>query len=335
VIFLSDHGEEFGDHGGWRHNPSMFREVVHVPLICRIPGLPDALHGLRHAGLALQVDLVPTVLQVLGLEPDPSLPGLSLLERLAQPAGAPAYGISEAYQGGMCRQAVVAGGVKLVRQTAPWAEEFVFDLARDPGERNALPASDPRAGEARRLLDRHGLETNAGFSFTIQNGGSETLSAVCLIATRAAPLAEARMFYDEWGEESGIDGPVERFHRLAGGQPYHTLTAALAVAPGDVDGVLFVPAPEEEAVLVGLVVDGEEAPAERFLLGPSVPAGSAPVLIPLDTRVLDAPPFPGGEDLAGAPYRVRIWRNLTARTGEAQMPADLVKALAAMGYVGD
>jgi arylsulfatase A-like enzyme len=47
VIFVSDHGEEFHEHGGWTHGHSLHREVVHVPLIVRLPTSlgPDAVRG--------------------------------------------------------------------------------------------------------------------------------------------------------------------------------------------------------------------------------------------------------------------------------------------------
>ncbi|MBU0616361.1 MAG: sulfatase, partial [Planctomycetes bacterium] len=63
-IFLSDHGEEMYEHGGWSHDQSVYEELIHVPLIIRFP------HG-QHAGqrvndLVSLVDVMPTVLDVLG-----------------------------------------------------------------------------------------------------------------------------------------------------------------------------------------------------------------------------------------------------------------------------
>src|SRR5262249_32261746 len=37
VVFTSDHGEEFGEHGGWKHGPALYDEVLRVPLAIR-PG---------------------------------------------------------------------------------------------------------------------------------------------------------------------------------------------------------------------------------------------------------------------------------------------------------
>jgi arylsulfatase A-like enzyme len=37
VIVLGDHGEEFGDHGGVKHNSTLYKEQIHVPLLISIP----------------------------------------------------------------------------------------------------------------------------------------------------------------------------------------------------------------------------------------------------------------------------------------------------------
>lgn len=42
VVFTSDHGEEFFDHGGFRHGPALFPESVHVPLWVRGEGIEAA-----------------------------------------------------------------------------------------------------------------------------------------------------------------------------------------------------------------------------------------------------------------------------------------------------
>ena len=65
VIVLSDHGEGFLEHGKIRHGNSMYEELLHVPLIMRLPGVIPA--GKRVAGNVSHVDLLPTVLGLLDL----------------------------------------------------------------------------------------------------------------------------------------------------------------------------------------------------------------------------------------------------------------------------
>ena len=38
VVVVSDHGEEFQDHGGWLHGRSVYDELVRVPLVVSWPG---------------------------------------------------------------------------------------------------------------------------------------------------------------------------------------------------------------------------------------------------------------------------------------------------------
>lgn len=64
VIFTSDHGEEFFDHGDYGHGHSMYQELLHVPLIVWGPGVEPA----RHRTPVSLVDLMPTILEGVGLD---------------------------------------------------------------------------------------------------------------------------------------------------------------------------------------------------------------------------------------------------------------------------
>ncbi len=68
VVVTSDHGEEFGEHGGFQHE-SVFEEILHVPLIVRFPGGAHA-GSVVEAGFGA-VRLLPTILDWLAL-PEPT-----------------------------------------------------------------------------------------------------------------------------------------------------------------------------------------------------------------------------------------------------------------------
>ncbi len=76
VVFLSDHGEEFGEHGGWSHGKTLYAEMLETPLVIRFP---DLGRGRRVDFTADHIDLVPTVLDYFGLAVPESLTGRSLL----------------------------------------------------------------------------------------------------------------------------------------------------------------------------------------------------------------------------------------------------------------
>ena len=76
VVVTSDHGEEFGEHGGRRHSRTCYRESVHVPLALRVPGLAPR----RVDDVVSLVDIVPTLLELIGKpDDDATLSGRSLL----------------------------------------------------------------------------------------------------------------------------------------------------------------------------------------------------------------------------------------------------------------
>jgi len=84
VVITSDHGEEFREHGGTGHGRTLHREVLQVPLLVWAPGL---LAPARVAPPASLLDVVPTVLDLLGLPPDPAHRGTSLVAAAREAAG--------------------------------------------------------------------------------------------------------------------------------------------------------------------------------------------------------------------------------------------------------
>ncbi|MCG8462304.1 MAG: sulfatase-like hydrolase/transferase, partial [Holophagales bacterium] len=76
VVVTADHGEGRGEHNEHTHSTLAYDTTLHVPLLIRIPGTEG---GLRVAPRVGTVDIVPTVLDLLGLEPPQPLHGRSLL----------------------------------------------------------------------------------------------------------------------------------------------------------------------------------------------------------------------------------------------------------------
>ena len=75
VILLSDHGEAWGEHGIFGHSTQHFEEVLEVPLLVRLPSGRAAIDRRPVA----TIDVAPTLLDALGLAPDPHYQGRSLL----------------------------------------------------------------------------------------------------------------------------------------------------------------------------------------------------------------------------------------------------------------
>ena len=145
-IFTADHGEEMAEHGGLGHSQTLYDEVTRIPLLFWWPrGLPG---GVRVAQPVSALDILPTILDLLG-QPVPSgLPGRSLapLWRTAPAGGAPPERrpvFLELAPPKPFRWAVVDGDRKLILDPASPATPELYDLASDPGEKLNLAAREP------------------------------------------------------------------------------------------------------------------------------------------------------------------------------------------------
>jgi arylsulfatase A-like enzyme len=145
VVFTSDHGEEFGDHGGERHGHTLFGELVRVPLILRGPGIPvDELDAVVRT-----VDVLPTLLELCGVGPQAAPAGESLVPLLTGGRRAPGPALAELrLSAESAYDAVIDGPLKLI-VAADGGEARLHDLAADPAETRDLAAERP--GDVERL----------------------------------------------------------------------------------------------------------------------------------------------------------------------------------------
>lgn len=154
IVVLGDHGEAFGEHRRLQHDIVPYEEVVHVPLLIHAPWLLGP--GRHVGGLRAQVDLLPTILDLLGVPWEGTLPGSDLLtgeghERV----------FSSCWFTNTCF-AMREGDRKWIFHYGLRPTE-AFDLASDPGEtHNLAPSLDPQeihAAEERILGFRLTVDT--------------------------------------------------------------------------------------------------------------------------------------------------------------------------------
>ena len=145
IIITADHGEAFNEHGFVSHQPLLYNELLRVPLLMKLPGNRHA--GARVGDPVRHIDVVPTVLQTVGVETPRSLDGLSLLPVLEGSGPGPRFCVSEAYrqQKALRYVAVQDCSWKLIRREIDTPEPFheLFHLEADPGERHNLYAARP------------------------------------------------------------------------------------------------------------------------------------------------------------------------------------------------
>jgi arylsulfatase A-like enzyme len=78
IIFTSDHGEEFGEHGIWAtHSHSLFKELVLVPLIIKLPQSKFASRKVND--IVRSIDILPTVMDLLDEKMLDDFEGISLV----------------------------------------------------------------------------------------------------------------------------------------------------------------------------------------------------------------------------------------------------------------
>lgn len=151
LVFLSDHGEEFAEHHGFTHN-TLFQEVLHVPLLLRLPGVAAR----RAPAIVSLSDVMPTLLDLLGLRTPDYVQARSLVPVIAGAERRDRPVVSE--QRVADQAAIRLGDLKYIRA----GREMLFDLAADPGEtQNLLPSAKQRVYPVSLALDRYGEVSQA------------------------------------------------------------------------------------------------------------------------------------------------------------------------------
>jgi arylsulfatase A-like enzyme len=81
IVLTADHGEALGEHGRVGHLTNLFDELLRVPLIIKPPKKSDGLDLLHKLQLDVvrQIDIVPTILELIDCSPLPGAQGVSLL----------------------------------------------------------------------------------------------------------------------------------------------------------------------------------------------------------------------------------------------------------------
>ena len=152
LVLMADHGESLGEHGERTHTFFVYDATVHVPLVVRTPWGDRG----RSSAQVASVDVMPTLLDLAGLPPEPNVDGRSLARLVLAPGeegGGRAY--SETYfprfhYGWQHLRAMRDGTWKYIEAPTP----ELYDLRRDPGEtKNVFKAYSRRAEDLRVAME--------------------------------------------------------------------------------------------------------------------------------------------------------------------------------------
>ena len=172
VVFVSDHGEEFQDHGNHGHGSNLYREQIHVPLIVQLPARMRAtVERSVVQEQVRQIDIVPTVLEAIGRPGLIETDGESLLPLMSSEGTRRKHRIA---MSDLRNDGEAVDALLLEQDDEPrrklidyWSASFgeahqFFDTTNDPAELRNLRAKEPHwAGYLRavgRLMRRGSRE---------------------------------------------------------------------------------------------------------------------------------------------------------------------------------
>jgi len=188
VVLTSDHGESLGEHAEMTHGIFAYEASLRVPLILHAPGLLRPRVVTTPAG---HVDLLPTVLDALGLPAPDGLSGRSLWPLAFGKRAAPVPAYFEALSSSLNRgwaplRGVVDGGLKYVDLPLP----ELYDLEQDPSEASNLVARRP--ADLDRLRERLArFRERDGVSRVAEEAEAlERLRALGYVASAASHMKE-------------------------------------------------------------------------------------------------------------------------------------------------
>lgn len=153
IVLLSDHGEEFGDHGGYdrgysydydsgrMHAHTLYDELIRIPLIIRYPG---KIKGNMVVNQQVRsIDILPTILSLLEISYEGRLEGVDLSENDFKP-GENLRAFSESILEGSEKKSLRTRDWKLIYHPVSQRYEL-YNLAKDPKEKVNLVNKEKEA----------------------------------------------------------------------------------------------------------------------------------------------------------------------------------------------
>ncbi|HWR52684.1 MAG TPA: sulfatase-like hydrolase/transferase [Bryobacteraceae bacterium] len=153
-VVLADHGESLGEHGEYSHGVFLYDATLHIPLIIKGAGIPA---GVRVKQQVRTIDVMPTIMDLLGGQPPSASQGVSAVPAFTGGALRTSFSFAETLYPKMNMGWADLTGVRTSRWKyirAPKPE--LYDLAQDPHEtRNVINEYRKDADELEAELRRY------------------------------------------------------------------------------------------------------------------------------------------------------------------------------------
>ncbi len=334
IIFCSDHGEEFSEHGGFEHGKTQYEEQVHVPLIVKGPGFPADERV--EEGVA-NLDILPTILRYLGI---------------AQPASLAGVPLQDIVNGGSKRSRVIFGEEALnnsgliYSMAGPYKcildfkteESALYDLADDPGETKDASAGSPKERAA--LMGALGMlirpETSAIHVWVTGYEQRDHEFAGEITVPGGIERVQTHLF--DPGDTYAVSGDTLSFtissfvNQPLG--PDNLKPHGGGIIPAPIKHLVITPSPGSGSVDVSVTVDGGISGDRFYPYGNNAANSSGSASIGLDDFPMSAA-LPTGQ---GPPTDCLIvWgvRGTLSEEPPTELDPETIEQLRALGYLND
>ena len=178
IVFMSDHGEAFMEHGFNAHGTTVYDEMIYVPLAFHLPAACQAAPQRRGEGIGL-TDVMPTLLDLYGMESPAGLQGSSRIRLLAgEEEPEPSFTISRTRgtdsSGGVDQPEQVSYAIAGPQYALILAEEGrrveLYHREADAGQHNNLAADHPDIVDGLRQQFEAWAETQRGRPVVLSGG---------------------------------------------------------------------------------------------------------------------------------------------------------------------
>jgi tetratricopeptide (TPR) repeat protein len=247
LIVTSDHGEALGDHGELTHGLFAYEGTLKVPLIVAGPSIEPRIEDLpvRH------IDIVPTILDACGLQPDARLPGSSLLAQIGDRDTYFESLSASLNRGWAPLTGLLRGSEKYIELPIP----ELYDLRSDPREMKNVREERRRSADALRRQVASMTASAPRAARSIAPEEAARLRSLGYVAGSAAPASS----YSPADDPKNLIALDSKMHNVIDAYEKRDLKKALVLAKEVVAERPAMPAGRE--LLAFVLQQNEQIPA--------------------------------------------------------------------------
>ena len=330
ILVLSDHGEEFWEHGGTDHGKTLYEEQLRVPFLWKLPG--ERFRGEQRDALVEMVDISPTLLDAVGAPPEPRFQGKSFWGYVNSGEIAPAIGFASLELNAANMQTAKTVEKKYIRDLGA-GTSFWYDLAADPGEHHPISDIPPWGEELLQWTSRMEQRGRTGLHILVTRQPGTNHEVRCYVEAKRFGAYEMFFPYGRGGGMHEDNGVVFLIHLRDIEDPGHNRIWREAM--GHDNAHLFVEVPKDEPVTLTVEKDGATVGPEDVYIGRATApmALDHAVLIPgeIEAAWTELQPAEAAET-----FGVYVWYE--AESGSVkreELDPDVRDVLRGHGYLGD